>query len=521
MSTTSINIVKNDLNHYLNPDEDFRNLEIDLEENYSIEDEKNFTAEINSNDEIQMRKLFEEVERQHPRKIKDNRIEKYPLCCGTDTGIIGCGTASNVSDLNPFGIGITNYFKTVKAFSIIFLIMVIINIPVYVMYTQSHKENEVLTYQDALFKTTIGNIASTLYNCEKIPVSELETQSLLSLGILSTSSTSKDFKVSLNCQGYAISAINLFGISTSQVDNIQNSANCIDFGSSQNITISKTCSFVGNVTEAAKYCIGNATSTCEFYLDSTKLINECQGEELYDNFFLGYSCLDNELPIGFWKVSRENASIIVISIDVACILIFILSIIVISVSQKSNAKIYKENTNQISDYSIHIKDLELDYSNIDKEVDELLNHLNNVLHLEENKKEKSKNKDFTPFYEVNYPILNDEKLSLVLKKNDIIEKQTETKRRLRELEEKSGKEGKNSVKINKLNNTMENLNKEYDVVKTRLIEENFQIDKVKDVWITFNRMKYANNINRAYTRFNKCDRCCLTCCCLKKKIKGF
>ena len=61
------------------------------------------------------------------------------------------------------GLGMIMYFKSIKTFSIIFLVMCIINIiPLYV-YTSNHKNAPLLDYKDYLFKTTIGNIGSSNY----------------------------------------------------------------------------------------------------------------------------------------------------------------------------------------------------------------------------------------------------------------------------------------------------------------------------------------------------------------------
>lgn len=59
------------------------------------------------------------------------------------------------------GIGLVFYFKNVKAFAILFFIILLYNIPLYYVYTSNHLEKPILSYKDALFKTTIGNIGSS------------------------------------------------------------------------------------------------------------------------------------------------------------------------------------------------------------------------------------------------------------------------------------------------------------------------------------------------------------------------
>lgn len=372
------------------------------------------------------------------------------------------------------------------------------------MYTQSHPERKIINYHDAVFKTTIGNIASTLYNCLKIPTKEF----ILPISIFDD----KQKKIKLNCEDYVISSINLFGTSNNLIQEVGNNQQCQDFSTYQNITISSTCSFNQNITELVKYCIGNATNTCEISLDTSKYLDECTNEDSVNYFFLGYTCLDNDIPIGLWDISRDTAAIVVVSIDVACILLVLISILVIASSQKRNAIHYNETTNQISDYSVHIKNLELDNSKIDNEMNDLLEHLHGVL-----KKEIPKFENFklAYIYDYNYPILNDQKLDLILKKNSLIEDKAQLKKEL------NNRVGEVNEHVDKLKKRMEEKNVEYQEVakKLELVENN--IDNVADVWLTYNRMKYSRALLKAYNRYNKCDRCCLICCFQKKRINHF
>ncbi len=97
-----------------------------------------------------------EVESQHPRITKsDGSLAKYPIC-STDTGSFGCKLKN---DIEPLGLGIVIYFKVLKAFSLLFFIIFIINIPMLYIFVSS-KIKEVKDYNDALFRTTLGNVAS-------------------------------------------------------------------------------------------------------------------------------------------------------------------------------------------------------------------------------------------------------------------------------------------------------------------------------------------------------------------------
>ncbi len=73
---------------------------------------------------------------------------------------MGCGGAK--SDFQPLGLGMVVYFKILKTYGITFFLIVLMNIFLYYVYVSNHPEDKVLNYKDALFKTTIGNIGSSI-----------------------------------------------------------------------------------------------------------------------------------------------------------------------------------------------------------------------------------------------------------------------------------------------------------------------------------------------------------------------
>jgi hypothetical protein len=106
-------------------------------------------------------KLVEEVQMQHPqRQMKDGGFVPYQVC-NTHTGNMGCAEAQSKSDLEPLGLGMVIYFKILKAFTIVFFFIIILNIPLYYIYSINHPDYQASGYKDMLFKTTIGNIGSS------------------------------------------------------------------------------------------------------------------------------------------------------------------------------------------------------------------------------------------------------------------------------------------------------------------------------------------------------------------------
>jgi hypothetical protein len=92
----------------------------------------------------------------HPRDSNGNKIN----VCNSFTGFMGCCKKYENSELNILGLGIANYFKIIKTLGLVFFIISILNIFLFIVYTNSRKQVKIKDYKDALFKTTIGNIGS-------------------------------------------------------------------------------------------------------------------------------------------------------------------------------------------------------------------------------------------------------------------------------------------------------------------------------------------------------------------------
>jgi hypothetical protein len=86
-----------------------------------------------------------------------DKLVKYPICCGTSTGCFGCGLRN---EIEPLGLGVVIYLKLLKAFSIIFFLILLVNIPLLIVYISNKKDQKPANINDALFRSTIGNIAS-------------------------------------------------------------------------------------------------------------------------------------------------------------------------------------------------------------------------------------------------------------------------------------------------------------------------------------------------------------------------
>jgi hypothetical protein len=137
------------------------NLE-EIEKQYVYSDKMILLGDLNPNDDPQMKKVLHDLEMMHPHEIKEGKVVPYPYCVNTGWFCCGNGDCSK-SGIEKLGIGMVCYFKVLKVFLICFSIITLFNLPLYYIYSNNHPEVMVSNYRDALFKTTIGNIASSKY----------------------------------------------------------------------------------------------------------------------------------------------------------------------------------------------------------------------------------------------------------------------------------------------------------------------------------------------------------------------
>lgn len=487
----TVNQIRQDeLDEFINPEERLEQLELDIEEKDLVSDS------VDLSDKLTLAKIKKEVARKHTVKYENDEVEYYPICC-TDTGIFGCGRERNRSELQSYGLGIVNYFKIIKAYFWVFFIALILNLFMLVIYTQSHPERSIHTYQEAIFKTTIGNIAASTYNCLKINFSDFEKKS--------------NYRTILNCNEYDIASINYFGIPIDRESESQNEGACVNYQNSQNLTISNECSFAFNITSLAKTCIEEGESYCEFDIPTREYIDNCNNPNKFSHIYLGYTCLNDELPLIKWTMTRDQVSFIVVILDILTVLLIFISNIVIDRSIKINAINYDKETNQISDYTIHITKFNSNNQTIYKDLDDLVAHLNKIF--EKEIKEFNANK-YTNIYEINYPILTDEKLDLVLEENKMQEEINHNKKKII----KNDFDEEQKLKVN---NKIADLGKKIEEIKKKNMENDKELYRIDDAWITFNKMKYKHLIEDTYKRYNKCERCCLICCFQREKINDY
>jgi len=159
-ATIKKNMKKSFTNRSINGTQKIKiNLE-DIEKKY-IYKEGRIDGEINPKDPEQMIELYKEVDLLLPRKLVEGKYKKHEIC--TKFGWFCCGEKFRKSAIENLGVGTDCYFKVLKVFIICFFLISLINIPLYFVYYNNNKDKVVTNYRDALFKLTIGNLASSIF----------------------------------------------------------------------------------------------------------------------------------------------------------------------------------------------------------------------------------------------------------------------------------------------------------------------------------------------------------------------
>lgn len=444
---------------------------LDIENGYLLNEEKYIgLGNQDLNEEKNLLEAKDRLSYAHPKyEEKKGKMVSYPIC-KTKTGSVRCCSSNKpISELSVFGMGIVVYFQILKAFSIVFFVIALINIPLMIIYTSNHPERKIVSYEDVLFKMTIGNAAGLLYNCQHNKGSDYQ----------------KDNKLSLNCGNYEISEITAFGNSkeNEEKDNLDK---CVDFSSTSIVSLNQNKDIKNALDEVtSKEC--KNTSKCDIMFPPEK-VDSLNADT---NYFLVYTCYDkNVIFINDKTISRKDFIFIVVGIDIVGGIILLIILMVIPCSHKVTKKYFKEKLLQISDYTLHIEGINLKTESINKDIGELINHLDKVVIKEKINPygmDQFQYDKFEAIYDFVYPMVTDSKLDLVEQSNKLHSSKKQTNIKLVRLSEKIQESKKHPKEI-------------------------------KEIYVTFTNQRYKNTFIELYSR-NKCNRCCLICCCQKKKIE--
>lgn len=315
----------------------------------------------------------------------------------------------------------------------------------------------------------------------------------------------------LNCSNFNISAITAFGLSSNYNSSTYNIEECQNWQTSMNITTDYSCSFQDTFnSEAATACIGQ--TSCSYTPSLTTWLNittMCSSLAKYDYFYLSYSCYDQWIDVLQYKISRTDFAYGVAFIDVASMLVLLIALIVMVFAQRRLEKYFKENVIEISDYTLHFKDLNFNQTAIKQELNSFLSHLYNV-----NLVENPEDKDEDIIYDIVYPVVTDKKLDLIIDKNKLMEKI-----KIKKTDLEVNQKDYTSEKIEKIRTEIAKLREEEEKIRHDIVQSNkTEMKIVNDVYVTFTKQETRDRINAGYKK-GCCTRCCLICCCQRHRIQ--
>lgn len=340
------------------------------------------------------------------------------------------------------------------------------------------------------------NTYLALKNCQTIPTSSI------------FNTTNKQIDLTMNCESYIISKVTDFGLTSSYNLTTQNDMYCQNFTTYLNITTDSTCSFdnyLNNITSTQ--CLGK--SNCKITADLTQIARNCTSTPKYANFYFAYECYDKWVAGGVKNIQRVDFSWVVVSLDIGSMFSLLVCLLIIGIAQQRTNKFFKENVIEISDYTIHFKDMKFHHDTFYIELDTFMKHLYDIKKIEIPKDEEN---DF--IYDVNFPVLTDSKLDKILERNKINEKINNLRQDLLKNEKSYSIEKleKLTKKLSKLKDKEENLR--MIIVDSQLTN----LEIINDIFVTFTTQKIKNKLAESYKR-GCCKRCCLIFCCQFHKIK--
>jgi len=92
----------------------------------------------------------------HPRMKIDGKLEKIPLCINSGSLRLNQNAKKELYGIDELGLGVSLYFKLLKSLVFFFVVVAIINIPIYYIYSQGEMKKASTT--SWLSYLTIGNI---------------------------------------------------------------------------------------------------------------------------------------------------------------------------------------------------------------------------------------------------------------------------------------------------------------------------------------------------------------------------
>ena len=302
----------------------------------------------------EMKKLYEEITLMHPRKIVNGEIKKYSFCSWTG---FFCFKKFRKLDKNEFfnlGFGISSYFKTIKLFILFFFLISCINL-ISIIHYFNYKSIE--DDDDILLKTTLSNTKISTYN------SIIITQNRSNLNL------------SLNCRDKLIGKF-IFGLRNENLTEkeLNKINNCVLLDKNEIILPKELSKFkskwyildtevLNDYNKKYSYCfLLNKCQINDYSLASDLLYYECINESLLPN-----------------KNSENSLNRITHGVTIITLIILIILFFYFQFTLNIDYKEYYKDLIIINNYTLVLHKLKIKSNNYNKEINDLIYHLNTII----------------------------------------------------------------------------------------------------------------------------------------------
>ena len=113
---------------------------------------------IDASNGLSYSKMKDAVGKRHPRRLKNGKLRKFSVC-SAKTGWHCCWKSWRQSDLQTMGVGLSNYFKMLKFFMVLFLWFAFLSVPAYFLYFSGNiSKDQRLSANYVLSAFSLGNI---------------------------------------------------------------------------------------------------------------------------------------------------------------------------------------------------------------------------------------------------------------------------------------------------------------------------------------------------------------------------
>jgi hypothetical protein len=159
---------------------------------------------------------------------------------------------------------------------------------------------------------------------------------------------------------------------------------------------------------------------------------------------------------------------------------------------------------QIKDYTVYIKNLKFKLEELNTELDFLIKHIKNVFVAEEIQFNNQ------PFFELNYPFINDEKLRLIITRKKLINRKNNLNSKYKKINENEiKKKDRIKLSIEKLDKLLLKNKEEIDSVQKN------ELSIISDFYLTFFNQISAIQFYELYN-LNYFSRAFYLCCNRKR-----